>query len=412
MQIIIVGGSIAGIQAAIECRMQFQHATITLIEQRPYLGHYPKSLFQGLTQDTFISSQPAMEPNTLSHDYQINVRLGLKCERLRDHSVECATGECLEFDKLILATGSTQRSRLVGTTEAVPTYWSYRTLPEQHEIYTKIQAATSIAIIGAGALGLAFASALAHTKKTIHLYERNARPLAQYFDADMTPILSRFLQMTPLVLHFSESVEQILPYEDSRYNVQTTKGNQIVDLVLVAVNTRPIRQELTTPLAKNSDGTLWVDDYLQTSQTDVFAIGDAIHVRFRATGEELYISSLENAHRTAYIVACNLSRLTKKDPGSIRPFEAEFFNTTYLSLGLLEQEAVFVSYPVAIQSFKLDTTTLVKVIYQKRTRQLLGIQVVAQTLDDAIKDQLYDAVDQAVLVDEWMADLERAYRSV
>lgn len=410
MQIVIIGGSISGIYAAIECRTRFKQATITLIEQKETLGHLPKNLFQGLANDRVVDHSPIVKEQILTEEYRIDLLLGLKCERLRDHEILLTSGKSLPFDKLILATGSTQRSRLAGTTEDLSTYWSYKSWQEQDEVIEKIKAAQTIAIVGAGALGIAFASSLAHTKKELHIYERNERPLARYFDADMTPILTRFLQSEQINMHFSDAVERILPHPKKGYLLHTSLGEQVVDLVLVAVNTRALEQEVTRYLAKNSDGTLWVDDYLQTSQTDVFAIGDAIHVRFRATGEECYISSLENASRTAYIVARNLAHLTQKDPGSIRPFEGEFFDTTYLALGLLEQEAIFVSYPVAIQSFKLDTTTLIKVIYQKRTRQLLGVQLIAQNLKDQVKQMMYDAVDQALIVDQWLEELEKVYQ--
>ncbi len=405
MRIIIVGGSIAGVNAALACRQEYPNAQITLIEQQAHLGHLPRELFFSLEQQQFTSHELVLQEE-INKTYQIEVFLETKCERLRDHEVELSDTTRLPFDKLIIATGSTQRSRLAGTHETFQTQWLYKSVKDQHEIYNKIKQASSIAIVGAGAVGISFASALAKQEKKITIYERNERPLARYFDEDMTPILTRFLQANQMDCLFGQAVEQITPTEKG-YQVTTANTTQSADLVLLAVNTRPETQELTTYLAKNTDGTLWVDDYLQTSQTDVFAIGDAIHVKFRPTKEELYISSIENARRTAEVVAKNLHRLIQKDIGSIRPFEGNFFGVDYLSLGLLEQEAIFVDYPVAIKSLKLTATTFLKIVFHKKTRRLLGLQLVAQEVSLQVKGWAYQGVDDAIVVDEWLTHLSK-----
>nr|WP_265331473.1 FAD-dependent oxidoreductase [Enterococcus durans] len=66
-------------------------------------------------------------------------------------------------------------------------------------------------------------------------------------------------------------------------------------------------------LKLNDDGTIWVDDYLQTSAKNIYAIGDTIQVNFRPTEEKMYVSLVNNAIRTAHVVSRTISGKPTKD---------------------------------------------------------------------------------------------------
>ena len=169
------------------------------------------------------------------------------------------------------------------------------------------------------------------------------------------------------------------------------------------------------PLACHEDGTLQVNDYLQTSNPNIYAIGDAIKVKFRLTGESLYLSLVNNAIRTAKIASQNITGKMQKDPGTVRVSGNHWFGYFVGSVGLLEKEALLYQNEIESQHFYVRKSTIItekihlKVIWDRDTKILLGAQLVAQVADFALLDQLATAIRQQQTLEEFQLS-ERFYQ--
>lgn len=348
MRIIIIGGSVSGVAAAIEARKQLPDAEISLLEKGTAVGVLPNHLFWLLAKDDSCQRAYLATDKELASNYGINVYFHTTVVSLHKSHLVTRDEQVWPFDRAIIATGSGQFSNLITAHEVIESDMKQQV--NQASLIQKIDQADSIAIIGAGLLGMTFASALAHTDKHVLVFERANLPLIRYFNHELVHTIMANAS-SAIDFHIGEAVDDVTAQASGQL-VVTEKNSYPVDLTLLAVNTRPSTQELTESLQKNADGTIWVDDYLQTSQQHVFAIGDAIQVTFKLTGESVYLSSIANALRTARIVSHNLKQLTQKDPGTVRPYSCVLFERWYGTVGLTLQEAMF--YPQQLASYKLS----------------------------------------------------------
>ena len=257
--------------------------------------------------------------------------------------------------------------------------------------------AKKIAIIGAGQAGIEIAEGLASGKTQIHLYESRKSILFRYLDPEMTEPLVKEMKNQGISLFLEEQVVSLS--ENETAIVETERRRENYDLVLLANHSRPNNQMWEEQLTLNDDGTIWVDDYLQTSQKDVYAIGDAIQVTFRPTNEKMYVSLVNNAVRTARNVSKTISGSATKDQGTYRPVGNQWFGYFLGSVGMTEEESIF--YPQKIETgyaeYKLaainQSKVKVKFLFDSE-KKILGAQLQSRKEMFHLLDQLTIAVEE------------------
>ncbi|MGG5317083.1 FAD-dependent oxidoreductase [Enterococcus sp. AZ072] len=386
MRIVIIGGSFAGIQAAITSREYYPFADIILLEKQPEIGYIPGSLSL-LLQDKIadLNQLHWVTLQKLTVDYQIDVQCNQTVVGLTDEGrLQVAANEIVSFDRLIIATGSGQFSRY-GSTDERPgaRILRFKTKGEAQQLLNQLPEAQKVAVIGAGQVGLEIAEGLQTINKEVHLFESNPQLLFRYLDSEMTQPLVEAVQAAGVQLHLNAYVEDLL--EKNEQVLLTAAGEQTAfDLVLVATNTRPDNSLWEKALILNDDGTIQVDSWMQTSRTNVFAVGDAIQVSFQPTGEAMYISLVNNAIRTAKLAAANLNGPKKADPGTLRTIGNYLFGYYVGSTGLTESEGIFYPGTLETQTLELPVhlftteTQRIKMIFDQETKELLGAQLLSR----------------------------------
>ncbi len=345
MNIVIVGGSFAGIHAAIYLRQLIPTSEIYLIEKQSKLGWIPSG-FNLIVKGKVTSEKQLswITKEELIDRYRIHVYTEKTVIGLEEKKVILAGGDKLDFDRLILATGSNQNFRNVPAEARF--IHSVKKIQNIASLQQKIMDAKKIAIIGAGQAGIEIAEGLASGKTQIHLYESRKSILFRYLDPEMTEPLVKEMKNQGISLFLEEQVVSLS--ENETAVVETERRRENYDLVLLANHSRPDNQMWEEQLTLNDDGTIWVDDYLQTSQKDVYAIGDAIQVTFRPTNEKMYVSLVNNAVRTARNVSKTISGSATKDQGTYRPVGNQWFGYFLGSVGMTEEESIF--YPQKIET--------------------------------------------------------------
>ncbi len=345
MNIVIVGGSFAGIHAAIYLRQLIPTSEIYLIEKQSKLGWIPSG-FNLIVKGKVTSEKQLfwITKEELIDRYRIHVYTEKTVIGLEEKKVVLAGGDKLDFDCLILATGSNQNFRNVPAEARF--IHPVKKIQNIAALQQKIMDAKKIAIIGAGQAGIEIAEGLASGKTQIHLYESRKSILFRYLDPEMTEPLVKEMKNQGISLFLEEQVVSLS--ENETAIVETERRRENYDLVLLANHSRPNNQMWEEQLTLNDDGTIWVDDYLQTSQKDVYAIGDAIQVTFRPTNEKMYVSLVNNAVRTARNVSKTISGSATKDQGTYRPVGNQWFGYFLGSVGMTEEESIF--YPQKIET--------------------------------------------------------------
>ncbi|MEQ7263814.1 FAD-dependent oxidoreductase [Enterococcus hirae] len=405
MRIVIIGGSFAGIYAAISLRKSCPDSEIILLEKQDKIGFIPSGLNLLLKKQLTSKEQLywlTKEELQALYAIDVQVRTEVVSLEIATKTVFIQNGRQLTFDTLVIATGSSQQFKNGNKSTQIR---SVKDIHLKESLEQSLAKAQKIAVIGAGQVGLELAEGLYHQQKEIHLYESRPTLLFRYFDPEMVEPLTHELLQRHIQLFLNEQVQTL--EENEQVAVVTDQKTESYDLVLLANHTRPDHHLWQDQLKLNEDGTIWVDEYLQTSAKDIYAIGDAIQVTFQPTQEKMYVSLVNNALRTAQVVSQTISGKRTKDPGTYRAIGNHWFGYFLGGVGLTEEESIF--YPQTVRKTYLlarlaatnSETAKIKVMCNEKG-QLLGAQLRS-------REEIFDLLDRFTLAIEEGWTLEKLF---
>lgn len=388
MNIIIVGGSFAGVTAAIAARNKYPRASITLIEKQTEIGFIPSALplllgghIKSLDDANFVN---AIELSEKRIDLQLGTQVTSICSDNNTVTAVTATGiKEWSYDKLLLATGSSQvKSQIVGIETAG--VLKYKDKKSAKEALDLIETGEHFTIIGGGQVGIEMANALSMQDKKVSLVESMPSLLLKYFDDEMLTFLHEKTNNHNVVCYVNETVHEIKSNENETV-VVTSKRHITCDGAIFAINVTPNISYLSKNINCHEDGTIWVNKYLQTSVTNVFAIGDCIQIPYSLSSDSFYIPLTNNAVRSAIVAVENLDSPVKEFVGTVRTIGTYVFGYYLASAGMTESESVFFEGAVQTKVMNLSLSILdrtklvrVKIIYSKEKEELLGAQLVSK----------------------------------
>lgn len=426
MKIIIVGGVAGGATAAARLRRDDEAAQIILVERGPYISFANCGLPYHISgaiaerEQLLVSSAEAFHAR-----YRVDVRakteaLGIdrvaKTLRLRN----LATGEEYDesYDKLLLSPGAEPiRPRLPGIDS--PRIFGLRNIPDLDRIMAHIKETQPrrAVVIGGGFIGIEVAENLLERGMFVTLVEGADQILAP-LDPEMAAVVHAHMRDKQVELYLSAKVEG---FEDKGdyCTVFLENGKRLqADLVVLAIGVRP-----ETTLARaaglelGATGGIRVNEWLQTSDPAIYAVGDAIEVTQKLSGKQALIPLAGPANRQGRIAADNMlggERTPYRGTQGTAILKA--FDLTAGSTGLNEKQlrAAGVAYLSSIThggshaSYYPGAMPLsIKLLYTPEG-QILGAQAVGMDGVDKRIDVIATAIHAGLKVEE-LADLELAY---
>lgn len=381
MRIVIVGASFAGIHTALQIRRKDPQAEILLIE-KDEVGFIPGSVSLLLQEKaTSLTEVNWIDAKQLEEN-DIRLICGFCTGMTGEQEIKLADGQTITFDKLVIATGSGQSSRYIK--EKPTQVYSIKSRKDADELLKALPQLQKIAIIGAGQVGLELAEGLVLKQKEVHLFESQPSILYRYLDEEMSLPVVETMQKRGVHLHLNTMITGITE-EKNVILRQADGGAHEFDALILANSTRPDNHIWQDTLRLNDDDTVWVDEHLETSVKDVYAVGDAIQVSFKPTGEKMYVSLVNNAMRTAEIVAENILGNTIKDEGTLRTIGNQIFGYYIGSTGLTETEGIFYPgsfYTVVVEApltaIRPSVKLKAKLLFDQDTDQIIGAQLLSQ----------------------------------
>ena len=294
-KIVIVGGGAAGFACAQRLRERGYAGRLTLLSadtsppvDRPNLC---KDYLAGSAPEEWIPLQPA----AFYHEQRIELHLDCEIGHLdcAAHQVSTRTGMTFDYDALLLATGA-EPNRLPGFD--FPNVFTLRTLDDSRKLIAGLHAAKTVAIIGAGFIGLEAAGALRSRGLDVHVITPEALPLAR--------IVGDVLAADLLKRHRTQGVVFHLDCKPHHFDGQTlTLSNAdtlAVDAVLIGVGVKP-RTALAVSSGLIVDNGIRVDAQLRTSAPDVYAAGDV--ASYPHAGTHVRVEHWVHAQRQGQCVA-------------------------------------------------------------------------------------------------------------
>lgn len=427
MNYLIIGGVAGGATVAARLRRMDEKANIILLERGKYVS-YANCGLPYYIGDTINNREKLFVQTAkgFTDRFRIDIRTEQKVTAIRPDKKEVeiknlSTGETYTetYDKLVLSPGAEPlRPGIEGI--GSKKIFTLRNVPDTDTIknYVNTENPKRAIVVGGGFIGLEMAENLYDLGIQVDVVEMANQVMAP-LDFSMAAIVHRQLTDKGVGLHLEDGVSRF-EEKDGGVTVHLRSGKQIAtDMVLLSIGVRP-----ETKLAKDAGlaigerGGIAVNDYMQTSDADIYALGDAVEVRHLVTGQPALIPLAGPANKQGRIVADNIVFGNKKKyPGSIGTSIAKVFDLTVAAAGanakLLQQNNIpYISsythgashagyYPGAVP-------LSIKILFAPENGKLLGAQIVGFNGVDKRIEMLAQVIQRGGTVHD-LAELEHAY---
>lgn len=427
MNYLIIGGVAGGATVATRLRRMDEKANIILFERGKYVS-YANCGLPYYIGDTINNREKLFVQTAkgFTDRFRIDIRTEQKVTAIRPDKKEVeiknlSTGETYTetYDKLVLSPGAEPlRPGIEGI--GSKKIFTLRNVPDTDTIknYVNTENPKRAIVVGGGFIGLEMAENLHDLGIQVDVVEMANQVMAP-LDFSMAAIVHRQLTDKGVGLHLEDGVSRF-EEKDGGVTVHLRSGKQIAtDMVLLSIGVRP-----ETKLAKDAGlaigerGGITVNDYMQTSDADIYALGDAVEVRHLVTGQPALIPLAGPANKQGRIVADNIVFGNKeKYPGSIGTSIAKVFDLTVAAAGanakLLQRNNIpYISsythgashagyYPGAVP-------LSIKILFAPENGKLLGAQIVGFNGVDKRIEMLAQVIQRGGTVHD-LTELEHAY---
>lgn len=427
MNYLIIGGVAGGATVAARLRRMDEKANIILFERGKYVS-YANCGLPYYIGDTINNREKLFVQTAkgFTDRFRIDIRTEQEVTAIRPDKKEVeiknlSTGETYTetYDKLVLSPGAEPlRPGIEGI--GSKKIFTLRNVPDTDTIknYVNTENPKRAIVVGGGFIGLEMAENLHDLGIQVDVVEMANQVMAP-LDFSMAAIVHRQLTDKGVGLHLEDGVSRF-EEKDGGVTVHLRSGKQIAtDMVLLSIGVRP-----ETKLAKDAGlaigerGGITVNDYMQTSDANIYALGDAVEVRHLVTGQPALIPLAGPANKQGRIVADNIVFGNKeKYPGSIGTSIAKVFDLTVAAAGanakLLQRNNIpYISsythgashagyYPGAVP-------LSIKILFAPENGKLLGTQIVGFNGVDKRIEMLAQVIQRGGTVHD-LAELEHAY---
>jgi NADPH-dependent 2,4-dienoyl-CoA reductase/sulfur reductase-like enzyme/rhodanese-related sulfurtransferase len=420
MKVVIIGGVAGGMSAAARLRRLDETAEITVYEMSENVS-YANCGLPYFVSDV-ISKREALllqTPEALWNRFRILAKVQSMVTSINREAKtvtvkNLATGETYEdhYDKLVISTGARpRRLDIPGIERAM---W-LRNVTDADDVKGALLAAEnkSVAIIGAGFIGIELAENIRHMDIPVTIIQRSNRILGQ-FDPEMVQPLREVLEKHGVTIELNAQ-----PAKITAEHVVLADGRKIeAGLVFTAAGVDPDNSlAREAGLKIGSTGGLWVDEQQRTSDPDIFAAGDAVEKNGILTGDQTLIPLANLANRHGRLVADVIAGREVKARAAVGTVILGAFGFAVGITGLSERAAVKAGikhqvihiHPNSHAGYYPGAKRLsMKVLFDPESGQILGAQANGEDGVDKRIDVIATAMHGGLTIEDLM-DLELAY---
>lgn len=344
MKIVIVGGVAGGMSAATRLRRLMEDAEIVVFEKGPFVSFANCGLPYYVSGEIARRDQLLVQtPEALRARFNLDVRPMHEVVEIipQEHKIRVRhEGEVLEesYDKLILSPGAKPFVPAIKGMDQAENVFSLRNLPDLDQIMAAISGQTKQAVvIGAGFIGLEMAENLRKRGLQVTIVEKAPHVLPP-LDEEMAAAVKNELLKQGVKVITSQSATA---FEEQGRKVILEDDTELAsDLTILSVGVQPENALAEkTGLKLGLRGGIVVNENYQTSDPDIYAVGDAIVVKQQITGEDALISLASPANRQGRQAADAIAGLERKNKGSIGTAIVRVFDLSAASTGLSERAA-------------------------------------------------------------------------
>ena len=410
MKVVIVGGVAGGATAAARIRRLDEQAEIVVFERSGYISYancgLPYFIGDAITDPEDLTLQT---PESFYSRFRAEMKVrhevtAIHPDRKTVSVKNLETGEEFEenYDKLILSPGAKPtQPRVPGT--GLDRVFTLRTVEDTFRIkaYINEHHPKSAVLAGGGFIGLELAENLRELGMDVTIVQR-PRQLMNPFDPDMAALIHGEMRRNGVRLVLGRTVEGFAE-KDGGVDVLLKDGAPLhAGMVVLAIGVTP-----DTALAKDAGlalgirDSIVVNERMETSVPDIYAVGDAVQVKHAVTGQDALISLAGPANRQGRIAADNVCGGDSRYSGSQGSSVIKVFGLTAAVTGVSETNArkagldvdkVILSPMSHAGYYPGGKLMTMKVVFEKGTYRLLGAQIVGSEGVDKRIDVLAAAI--------------------
>jgi len=427
---VVIGGVAAGMSAASRAKRNRPDMEVTVLERGSFVSYGSCGLpyfVADLVKDVkglvvhdaaFFKEKRGIEVLTRHEVIGIDAASNTVLARNLDKAEETR----LSYDKLAICTGASPvRPDLPGA--GLENVFVIRTADDGVVLKDFIKEAgpKTAVIVGAGLIGLEMADALKARGIDVTVMKRPGSSILRMFDDDMAELVEEELRQKGVNLVKEAVIQGFEGASGSRTGAVVLNNSTCpADLILLAAGSRPnsaLAVEAGLEVAAN--GTIVVDETMQSSNPDIFAAGDCVGQKHLVTGKDVYIPRGTTANKQGRIAGENVSGGNEVFKGIVGTAVSKIFDLTVARTGLSAAEASAEGYDFATSTVAHPShgesypnpepeDITIKLTMDKKTGRLLGAQMIGK-MGVAKRIDVFAAALQSRLTIEEISRLDLSY---
>ena len=419
MKIVIIGGVAGGMSAATRLRRLNEKAEIIVLEKSGYVSYANCGLpyyVGGVIENE--NSLLLQTPESLHQRFNLDVRikseaLSIDKENRTVKVKNLVSNEEYElnYDKLILSPGA---SPVVPPIKGVEHSFTLRNVEDVERIVEQVaKKPQSAVVIGGGFIGVEVAENLIHKSIKTTLIEAMPQVLAP-LDPEMASLVANEMTRNKIDLILEDSVVEITPQK-----VVLKSGREIeAQMVVLAIGVKPdISLANNSGLTIGSRNGILVDEFHLTSNSDIYAIGDAVEKKDAIDGSQTLIPLANIANRQGRVVSDHINGRKNRPIPSIGTAIVKVFDLMVATTGWSEKRLkasnkeflVIHTHPNSHAGYYPGAKPMaLKLLIDPNTEEILGAQGIGTDGVDKRIDVIATAIRAGIKAPE-LAELELAY---
>lgn len=426
MKVVIVGGVAGGATAAARLRRLDETAEIVVFERSGFISYANCGLpyyIGGVIEDE--AELTLQTPESFYERFRVQVKVRHEVTAI-DRAARTVTVHDLtsgrvfteSYDKLLLAPGAKPtQPALPGV--GLDRLFTLRTVEDTLRIrrFVDEQHPQSVVLAGGGFIGLELAENLRERGLDVTIVQR-PRQLMAPFDADMAALIHREVRAHGVHLALGHTVEGFAETDGGVEVLLKDEQPLRADMVVLAIGVTPdSRLAADAGLELGLKGSIAVNDRMQTSDPDIYAVGDAVQVRHFVSGQPALIALAGPANKQGRIAADNIAGGDSHFKGSQGSSVLKIFGLTAAATGLnegaarragLDTDAVVLSPMNHAGYYPGGQVMTMKVVFERRTGKILGAQIIGSDGVDKRIDVLATAIRAGMSAYD-LTELDLAY---
>ncbi|KLV27521.1 NADH oxidase [Niallia circulans] len=416
MKVVVIGCTHAGTAAVKTLANVNKNIDITVYEKNNNVSFLSCGIalyVGGVAKDAsqlFYSSPEELKAlgATMHMEHEV-LEIDTENKQVRVKDLQTGEEKIDPYDKLVMTTGSWPIIPPIDGINLDNILLS-KNYNQANEIIERSKNVRNVTVIGAGYIGVELVEAFALNGKNVTLIDSEDRILNKYLDKEFTDVVEAEFAERNIHLALQQTVTKFAGDERGKVTkVYTTKGEYETDLVILCVGFRPNTNLLKGKVDLLPNGAIKINEYMQSSNPDIYAAGDSCAVNYNPTGEKMYIPLATNAVRMGTLVGYNIAGRPLKYMGTQGTSGLHIFGLNMASTGLTEVTAKLNNIPYEVTEV-IDNDRpefmptfheiRLKVLFHQETREILGAQLISKADVTQMMNTLSVCIQTKMTIDE------------